>query len=178
MKTKNILWFLGIILGIFFLGVSQDRAQAKPEGKGPIITHGFAVEKGIYGYIWKIYLEGEDPDGQMLRIASVVNQPGYGHYPTDWIYLKPGFQKHFKGYIQWSTFSSKGIALKEGDQIILRVSVIDKLGNESQEVIFPFTFISGVEEQSKPPTPFDQEDIPRLGFISIDLKSPEMCFLS
>jgi hypothetical protein len=176
MKTKNILWFLGIVLGILFLGVSQDRAQAKPERKGPIITNGFAVEKGVYGYIWKIYLEGEDPDGEMLRIASVVDQPGYGHYPTDWIYLKPGFQKHFKGYIQWSTFSSKGIALKEGDQIILRVSVIDNLGNESNEVVFPFTFISGVKEQSKPPASFDQEDIPRLGFISIDLKSPGMCF--
>ena len=85
MKTKKILWFLGIVLGILFLGVSQDRAQIKPERKGPIITHGFAVEKGIYGYIWKIYLEAEDPDGQMLRIASVVEQVGYGYYPTDWI---------------------------------------------------------------------------------------------
>ena len=176
MKTKYILWFLGIVLGILFLGVSHDRAQAKPEGKGPIITHAFAVERGIYGYIWKIYLEGEDPDGQMLRIASVVEQVGYGHYPTDWVYLKPQYGKHFKGHIQWSTFSSKGIALKEGDQIILRVSVINKLGNESREVVFPFTFISGVKEQSKPPAPFDQEDIPRLGLISIDLKSPGMCY--
>jgi len=176
MKTKKILWFLGIVLGILFLGVSQGRAQAKPERKGPIITHGFAVERGLYGYIWKIYLEGEDPDGQMLRIASVLEQVGYGHYPTDWIYLKPQYGKHFRGYIQWNTFSSKGIALKEGDQIILRVSVIDKFGNESREVVFPFTFISGVREQSKPPAPFDQEDIPRLGFISIDLKSPGMCY--
>jgi len=46
MKTKNILLFLGIVLGILFLGVSQDRAQAEPERKGPIITHGFAVGSG------------------------------------------------------------------------------------------------------------------------------------
>jgi hypothetical protein len=43
-------------------------------------------------------------------------------------------------------------------------------------VVFPFTFVSGVKEQSKPPAPFDQEDIPRLGFISIDLKSPGMIY--
>jgi len=46
MKTKKLLWFLGIVLGILFLGVSQGRTQAKPERKGPIITHGFAVGSG------------------------------------------------------------------------------------------------------------------------------------
>ena len=111
MKTKKMLWFLSIVLGIVLLGVSQDWAQSKPETKPPIITHYFAVEKGYYGYIWKIYIEAEDPDGEMLKIASVVDQSGYGHYPTDWIYLKPQYQKHFKGYIQWNTFSSKSPAL-------------------------------------------------------------------
>ena len=72
MKTKRILWFLSIVLGVLLLGVSQDWAQPKPERRGPIVTHAFAVEKGEYGYIWKIYLEAEDPDGQMLRIASVA----------------------------------------------------------------------------------------------------------
>ncbi len=27
--------------------------------KGPNIIHAFAVEKGYYGYIWKIYLEAK-----------------------------------------------------------------------------------------------------------------------
>jgi hypothetical protein len=176
MKTKEQVYLIGLLLGIVLLIAPQGRAQPKPEVKGPNIIHALAADKGYYGSIWKIYLEAVDPGGQMLKIECYVDQSGYGHYPTDWIYLKPGFQKHFKGYIQWNTFSSKGIALKEGDQIILRTSVIDKLGNESREVVFPFTFISGVKEQSKPPAPFDQEDIPRLGFISIDLKSPGMCY--
>ena len=30
-----------------------------------------------------------------LRIASVVDEVGYGHYPTDWIYLKPEYEKQF-----------------------------------------------------------------------------------
>jgi hypothetical protein len=42
-------------------------ARPKAETKGPIITHAFAVERGKYGYIWKIYLEAQDPNGQMLR---------------------------------------------------------------------------------------------------------------
>jgi hypothetical protein len=46
MKTKRILWFLSIVLRVLLLGVSQDWAQPKPERRGPIITHAFAVENG------------------------------------------------------------------------------------------------------------------------------------
>jgi hypothetical protein len=176
MNTKEQVYLIGLLLGIVLLTAPQGRAQPKPEAKGPNIIHALAVEKGYYGSIWKIYLEVEDPDGQMFKIACNVEQTGYGIYATNWIFLKPGFQKQFKGYIQWNTFSSKGMPLKEGDQIILRISVIDKAGNESREVVFPFTFVSGVNGYSKPPAPFDQEDIPRLGFISIDLRSPGMIY--
>ena len=172
MKTKRVLWFLSVVLGVVLFSVSQNWAQSKPENKGPIITNAFAVEKGTYGFIWKIYLEAEDPDGQMLRIASVVDEPGVGRYPTDWVYLKPQYGSRFKGYLQWNTFSSLGGAMKEGDRITLRVSVIDKAGRESNEVVFPFTFVSGAGSEKALPAPFDQQNIPRIGHITIDLVSP------
>jgi hypothetical protein len=144
-------------------------AQPKPGTHAPIITNAFAVDKGYNGYIWKIYIEGEDPDGNMLRIASVVEQPGVGGYPTDWIYLKPQNQKHFKGYIQWNTFGAS--YLREWTQITLKVSVFDWAGNESNEVVFPFTFQTGVKNpyNYQLPLPFDQENLPRLGYIDINL---------
>jgi hypothetical protein len=144
----------------------------KPGTHGPIITHAFAVQKGYYGYIWKIYLEAEDPDSDMLRIAAVVDQTGYGIYPTDWIYLKSPYQRHFKGYLQWNTFSSNASYLREWTQITLRVSVEDKAGNESSEVVFPFTFqLTPGQYTYQPPAPFDQGDLPRLGYIMVDLYS-------
>ncbi len=176
MKTERILWLISIVLGVLVLGVSQDWAQPKPEGRGPIITHTFAVEKGYYGYIWRIYIEAEDPDGDMLRIASAVDQTGYGHYPTDWVYLKPQNQKYFKGYIQWNTFSSKTSYLTEWTQITLKVSVFDKAGNESNQVIFPFMFETGVTSVSPTnlPAPFDQGALTRLGYVHIDLYDPAL----
>jgi hypothetical protein len=135
----------------------------------PIITHAFAVDKGHYGYIWKIYIEAMDPDGDMDKIAVVVNQAGYGSYPTDWIYLSSQYQKHFKGYIQWNTFSSKASYLPEWTQITVKVSVFDKAGNESNEAVFPFTFESGAKNRYQLVPPFDKENIPRLGHIMIDL---------
>ena len=183
MSSKKILSLVGILLALAFFVPGQGwtqlfpysgGAQPKPGTHAPIITNAFAVDKGYYGNIWRIYIDAEDPDGDMLRIAAVVDQVGYGHYPTDLIYLKPPYQKHFKGYIQWNTFSSKASYLREWTQIALQVSVIDKAGNESNVVVFPFSFETGVkgQYQSKPPAPFDQGDLPRVGYVHIDLFEP------
>ena len=171
MKIKKIIWFLALLLAFSFLFTTGVKAQSKPVTNPPIITQSFGVEKGPYGYIWKIYIEAEDPDGDMVKIASVVDQPGYGHYPTDWIILKPQYQEHLIGYLQWNTFSSKASYLPEWTRITMRVSIFDKAGNESNEVVFPFTFESGVKNQYEYqlPAPFDKRNIPRLGHIMVDL---------
>jgi len=180
MKANKFIATIGLLLAFSFFSPYQGWSQmasntkgiqSKPGTNTPIITHSFAVDKGYNGYIWKIYIEAEDPDGDMLRIASVVEQPGMGSYQTDWIYVKPQYQKHVRGYIQWNTFGSYAFPLSEWTQITLRISVFDKSGNESREVVFPFTFQSGVKDpyNYKLPEPFDQGDLPRLGYIDINL---------
>jgi hypothetical protein len=150
---------------------ASTRVQQRPaDPKSPVITRAFAVDKGHYGYIWKIYVEAEDPDGDMDRIAVVVEQTGYGHYPTEWIFLRPQFREHLIGYLQWNTFSSKTSNLPDWTQITVKVSILDKAENESNQVVFPFTFESGSRKQGYAlPAPFDKGDIPRLGNIMIDL---------
>jgi hypothetical protein len=56
----------------------------------------------------------------------------------------------------------------------LTVSIFDKAGRESNEVVFPFTFETGVKDQYnyKLPVPFDQGNLPRLGYNHIDLFEP------
>jgi hypothetical protein len=183
MNLKKILGFISLFLALTFFVPCQGWTQAlfpyeggrevKPGTHAPIITHSFAVERGYYGYIWKIYIEAEDQDGDMFRIASVVDQVGYGHYPTDWIFLKKEYGQNFKGYIQWNTFSSRSSYLREWTQITLKVSVFDKAGNESNVIVFPFTFelVKGQYEY-KLPSPFDEGVLPRLGYIHINLIDP------
>jgi len=178
MNYKRLLCYFSLLLAIAFLMPCRGWTQAlgeiepKPGTKAPVITNAFAVEKGQYGYIWKIYIEAEDPDGDMLRVASVVEQPGYGHYPADFIYLKPQYQKHFRGYLQWNTFSSHTNYLREWTQITLKVSILDRAGNESNVVVLPFTFVSGARARVKLPAPFDQADLPKIGNVFIDLYEP------
>jgi len=135
----------------------------------PVINHVFAADKGPYGCVWKIYIEAEDPDGEMDRISVRVNQVGYGYYPTDWIMIKPQHRKHLVGFLQWNTFSSKASYLPEWTQISVKISIFDKTGNESNEMIIPFTFESGEKDQYPLPAPFNQGDIPRIGNIMVDL---------
>jgi hypothetical protein len=172
--TKKTTYLLVLLLTLSFFIVHGGWAQPKPEHKPPVITSSFAVEKGSYGFIWKIYIEAEDPDADMVKIASIVNHVGYGQYPTDWIILKPQYQRYLKGYLQWNTSSAKTPYLKDWNQITLKVSIIDKAGNESNVVVFPFTFQSGVKDEYKYtlPSPFDRSNLPRLGHITIDLVEP------
>ena len=153
------------------LNFSVVRIQP-PNPNIPIIRYACAIDRGIYGTILKIYIEAEDPYGEMTRIATTVDQVGYGHYPTDFIILKPEYGKYFKGFIAWNTASAHATGLPDGNYVTVRVSVIDKKGVPSNEFIFRFTFESGVLPASKPPEPFDQASLPKLGNVFIDLYNP------
>ncbi len=136
----------------------------------PIIRNAFARERIPYGEAWRLYLEAEDPDGDMERIAVVVHQIGYGSYPTDWIVLKDQYRSHLIGYLQWNTFSSKASHLPERTCLTVRVSIFDRAKNESNEVIFPFTFESGVHEQDEDQLPYPFNPLlPCIGHITVDL---------
>jgi len=81
-----------------------------------------------YGTIWKVYIDAEDPDGDMLRIVSVVDQVGYGRYPAQWVYLKPQPEKHLRGYLQDNLNSKTTGPLNDGTPISLKVSVSTRRG--------------------------------------------------
>jgi hypothetical protein len=146
--------------------------KESPNPNVPVIKHAYSIDRGIYGTILKIYIEAEDPNGEMAKIATTVDQVGYGHYPTDFIILKPEYRKSFKGYIEWNTFSTHIFRMGEFVRQYVTVAVMDKTGNSSNEFVFPFTFDTGVEPAPNPPAPFDQGSLPKLGNIFIDLFDP------
>ncbi len=168
-KTLRALYPIGLLLGGMLLIHPAGWAQSKPETRGPVITNSYAEDAGPYGKVWKIYIEAEDANADMNYVVVVVDQPGVGRYPTDYIQLDPQHRNHLKGLLQWNTFSSRATVLKEGTQITVRVFIIDKAGNESNKVVLPFTFESGVKGQNKLPAFIDEANIPRLGFVNIQL---------
>ena len=98
MDRKWIYRVSGVVVALVLFSGLQGWAQSRSGSNALVITHAFAVEKIMYGDILKVYIEAEDPQGEMVKIATVVDQAGYGRYPTSWVYLKPTDHNHFKGY--------------------------------------------------------------------------------
>lgn len=173
---KKMVLSLALNLGLFILIFPIFEAFSQNKSHPPVIHRSFAIEKGPYGSILKLYIEAEDPDGDMFKVATVVEQLGYGQYPPDWIILKPQFRKTLTGFLQWNTFSSHTHYLREWTSVRIRVSIFDKAGNESNEVVFPFSFETMNPKITSifPPFPFDEKDLPRIGNIHINLYEPTL----
>jgi hypothetical protein len=165
-----------LVIGFVAIGHSSGYSQAlgspKLGGKPPAITDFYAVDRVNFGDALRIYIAAEDPDGDMLRIAVSVSQLGHGGYATDWTYLKVGNERSFKGYLQWNTLNSYSTVLWDRTRLTVKVSVFDKRGNESNEVLMPVMFGPFAVSYPSPQAPFDQRDIQRLGHVMIDLHNP------
>jgi hypothetical protein len=146
-------------------------AAPTADSKPPVITSFFGPELVRYGDPIGFYIAAEDPNNDMLRVAVVITQVGYGSYETDWTYLKGDHQGRFKGYLQWNTRSKHG-SIPEWTRVTIQISVMDKTGLWSNDVVIPLMFVSSAVSYVPPPAPFDQGDIPRLGYIHIDLYNP------
>jgi hypothetical protein len=173
MKMRRAVWSLSLILCLLLLFWGCVSLPPSPPETRPVITSAFInKEKGQYGDILKIYIDADDPDGNMFKIYTVVDQVGYGRYFPDTIYVEPKDQHHLLGYMQWNTFSTHTDWLPEWTRITIKISVADTDGNESNTVVFPFEFISEVVPESPLPAPFDQGNILKLGYIDINLRNP------
>lgn len=174
MSLQKLLRVISLALVVSFFP-SPGFGQTKSDIKTPVITHAYAVDKGRFGFTWKIYLEAETEGPDMVRIGSSVTQVGFGFYSRDLIPLKPAYRRHLLGYIEWNTFSNKTPYLRDYTQITLKVSIIDKAGNESKEAVFPLEFVpAGYATVSEPSPPFDKPELPKLGMITINLVEPTL----
>ncbi len=154
--------FVVVVLFAPYYGWTQERQVLHT----PVITHAYAIDKGPNGTVWKIYIEAEDAGGDMNYVIVTADQTGQGRYPADRVLLDPRHRSHLKGFLQWNRVRP-GAPLAEGTQIRVRVSIADKARNVSNEVVFPITFVSGISAQQDIPAPFDEIDIPWIGYVGV-----------
>lgn len=152
---KLILFSSFVVVALFVAhyGWTQERQMLHT----PAITHAYATD-------WKIYIEAEDAGGDMNYVFVIVDQSDHSHYPPDRLLLDPQYRSHLKAFLEWIRV---GAGLAEGTNIRVRVSIVDKAGNVSNEVVFPFTIGSGATAQQDAPKPFDDINIPRIGYIGV-----------
>jgi hypothetical protein len=131
--------------------------MAAQEGENaPVIIAAFASTELRQGETWKVFLQAQDPDGDMNRIVCTLEQPGVGVQPASFIKIREDRRRNLSGYIFLNTGSVSGFQFTS---CRLTVQIQDKKGNPSNSVSFPLTLNPRAVQQSPPPGVFQDEDL-------------------
>jgi hypothetical protein len=139
---------LGTLLGCAtspeFYGWPMEGGTGMP----PVIEAYYAPKSVAPGKPWNIYLQANDPDGDMLYIACIIDQTGYGLLDSVKIPLKDNDRAEFHGYVSMPT---PPLAPSQAVDISFTVAVLirDQQGNTSQ-LIKLFVALAGKPEQAVP----------------------------
>jgi len=117
-------------------------------GTPPVIEAYYAPKSVAPGSAWNIYLQAKDPDGDMLYIACIIDQTGYGLLDTAKIPLKGNDRAEFYGYVSMPT---PPFPPSQATDISFTVAVLvrDQQGNASQLIKF-FVALEGKPGQALP----------------------------
>jgi hypothetical protein len=138
--NKNVL--RALILCVLIFACSdlqiQDYEQVfREKGQPPMIIGCYAAEKIRPGTAWKIYLQAEDKDGDMIYVSTMLYQAGFGYYATDYTRLRGKDRKKCVGYISLSTPSDVNLT---ADKFIMEILVRDSQNNQSETIQLPLNF--------------------------------------
>jgi hypothetical protein len=114
------------------------------EGQPPRIVAAYAAKVIRPGDTWMIYLQAENPDGDMKSIAALLWQAGVGYYPTQVNMLKAEDAKQFSGCLFMETPTGFNL---NWDRFELTLIVRDSRMNPSQPVKLPLTFDFGAKQE-------------------------------
>ena len=134
--------FLCLAMGCATLESPKGAVKATP-----VITQSFAAGEIRVGETWKIYLNASDPDGEMINIYGIVDQPGQT-YPLSITRISKENGKELSGYLYLST--ARPATPLVDTSIALTVQIQDRSGNFSQPAVFPLT-LKSLPTQEAPP---------------------------
>ena len=143
--------YLALVLTILVGSCSGLQVQDydkvfKEQGQPPVLIDYYAAAVIRPGATWKIYLEAKDKDGDMVYIATMLYQTGFGYYATDYTRLTGKKRKEFAGYIALRTPSEASLIQ---DRFTMEILVRDRQRNSSEVIKLPLTF-NQVERENIP----------------------------
>lgn len=121
----------------------------------PVITNFFASKELPPGDTWKVFLQAQDPDGDMDRIVCTLQQPGGGQ-AVSFIKIRGDRRGSLSGYVFLITEIASGVPFAS---CRLTVQIQDKEGNGSNSVVFSLSLNPKAVQQSPPPGIFLDEDL-------------------
>jgi hypothetical protein len=170
MNKKKILFvaLAVLICSCSKLEVKDYDQTFKDRGQPPVIVDYYAPDLIRPGTTWKIYLRAEDKDGDMVYVATMLYQEGFGYYATDYTRLEGKDRKGFAGYVSLKTFSDADLT---SDQFTMEIMVRDNQGKRSNTVQLPLAF--GYVNPAEIPMEWQDAAKHRLGVLVTRIQSVE-----
>ena len=146
-----------VVISIILLSSGHAIAQSKEntavaaKGSPPVLKDVWSPETLKPGAVWRIYLEAEDPDGDMKDIATEISSPVSSLLDISNYYftqIKEEQRDSVKGYI----FTRTALNLRLiGERFKLKLAVRDENDTKSEvvEVILKFSRKGGEELPQK-----------------------------
>jgi hypothetical protein len=117
-------------------------------------------------YAAAVIREAKDKDGDMVYIATMLYQTGFGYYATDYTRLTGKERKKFAGYVALRIPPKASLTQ---DKFTMEVLVRDRQRNSSEIIKLPLTF-SQVERENIPDK-WQAVAKNRLGVVVTDIQS-------
>lgn len=169
MRKQTSLSLLLVLLIFGVAGCATLTPEQKVEKYGPNrprIIEAYAQTQMLHPYVWRIFLNAQDPDGDMVDIEANVRVAG-GNFDFATVHLKPEMGSNFKGYVWLDLPAVTGV----GYQIVtLTLWVMDRAEHRSQFAVFNlFTGMEIPDKERAVLERFDNEYKVALGPIGIEL---------
>ena len=143
---KKILLLITVLAFTFGHSNAQTKEGTAAAAKGgpPVLKAVWSPETLKPGAVWRIYLEAEDPDGDLKDIATELSYAPATFSKFYFTEIKEGQRKYVKGYVFTRTALSTKII---GERFRLKLAVRDQNDTKSEvvEVILKFSRKSGDE---------------------------------
>ncbi len=153
---------MGSYSGVYTPTIPPAAAASAP-GHPPQILDSFAVSSLWQGQMWRIFVQGEDPDGDMDHLWVFVTQVGQ-KTANDIIVLKGNDRRAFAGYLALNTPRRIGL----WETVRVEIKIKDRAGNYSPVRIHEALIGSPTTEAI--PSKWAQFDDRRLGNIFFDFE--------
>ena len=143
-------WFVAIAFLLLTNGhvMAQSKEDTSAKGSSPVLEGVWSPETLKPGAVWRIYLEAEDPDGDLKDIATELSYAPATFSKFYFTEIKEGERKYVKGYVFTRTALSMKII---GERFRLKLAVRDQNDTKSEvvEVILKFSRKGGDELPAK-----------------------------
>jgi hypothetical protein len=119
-----------MLLAACAMGSVPDTHRAPSPGPNPPLFEDSSALSSIWdGQMWKIFIEGSDPDGDMQHIWVVVTQYGGNMWSNHSVPLTGENRSHFSGYLALYT-----PRLRQGwERVRVDMKIRDEAGHYSNE---------------------------------------------